>query len=125
MEVASIAFDKTFADEMMKNLAERVYQEEPSVDVRQGAHNLGATVVEIQRAILEERFKYAPNPLMRAAFFNGVIVMKTGRPWVDKMDKKKTKIDSLVATFNAVKMAMYFREENLFVDESYSPLLEM
>ncbi|MED4267343.1 terminase TerL endonuclease subunit [Priestia megaterium] len=117
LEVGSIAFDKTFAGDMMKNLAERVYQEEPSVEVRQGAHNLGATVVEIQRAILEGRFLYAPNPLMRASFLNGVIKMIGGRPWVEKVDPRRTKIDSLVATFNAVKMAMYFREEDKFIDD--------
>lgn len=125
LQVASIAFDKTFADEMMKNLAERVYQQEPSVPINQNAYNLGAPIVEVQRAILEGRFKYASNPLMRAAFLNGVVIMKNGKPFVVKVDKRKTKIDSLVATFNAVKMAMYFREENLFVDETYSPMFEI
>ncbi|MDN4492887.1 terminase TerL endonuclease subunit [Ureibacillus aquaedulcis] len=125
LEVASIAFDRTFATEMMDNLAERVYQEAPSVDVPQGPRVLGATVVDIQRAILDGRFKYAPNPLMRAAFLNGVVFMRGGRPWVDKTDKLRTKIDSLVATINAVKLAMMFREENRFYDEDFSHVVEL
>ncbi|MCM3411882.1 terminase TerL endonuclease subunit [Metabacillus litoralis] len=112
--VASVAFDDRYSYTLISRLLEELPMEVDAVKLQQDSRNLGDAVSYLQRIIYERKFHYAPNPLMEAAFLNGVIEFRQGKPWVQKNNKERNKIDNLFSTFNAIKVHKYFEQNHLY-----------
>ncbi|AIK49875.1 hypothetical protein [Bacillus anthracis] len=54
---------------------------------------------------------------MESAFINGLIEFRQGKPYIAKSDKHRNKIDNLFSSFNAIKVSMFFEQNNLYETE--------
>lgn len=115
--VASVAFDDRYSFTLIKRLIEELPMEIDPVKIQQDSRNLGDAISYLQRVIYEGNFYYAPNPLMEGAFVNGLIEFRMGKPYIQKSDKHRNKIDNLFSSFNAIKIHQYFEKEHLYESE--------
>ncbi|USK33524.1 terminase large subunit [Bacillus sp. F19] len=117
IHIASVAFDTKYSYTLIKRLIEEMPMEVDHTEIEQNSRNLGDAISTLQRIVYEGNFKYAPNPLMESAFVNGVIEFRQGKPYIQKSNKERNKIDNLFSTFNAMKISMYFEQNNLYETE--------
>ena len=54
---------------------------------------------------------------MESAFTNGFIEFRQGKPYIAKGNKERNKIDNLFSSFNAIKVSMFFEQNNLYEAE--------
>lgn len=117
ISVASVAFDDRYSFTLIKRLLEELPMEIDPIKIQQDSRNLGDSISYLQRIIYEGNFRYAPNPLMEAAFLNGVIEFRMGKPWIQKSSKERNKIDNLFSTFNCIKIHQYLEKNHLYEAE--------
>jgi phage terminase large subunit-like protein len=117
INIGSVAFDTKYSYTLIKRLLEELPMEIDPVKIEQDSRNLGDAISALQRIVYQEKFNYAPNPLMESAFVNGLIEFRLGKPYIQKSSKERNKIDNLFSTFNALKISMYFEQNNLYETE--------
>ncbi len=115
--IASVAYDTKYSYTLIKKLIEKLPMEEDPIKIEQNSRELGNVVSNLQRIIYEGKFRYAPNPLMESAFTNGLIEFRNGKVYISKGSKERNKIDNLFSSFNAMKVSMYFEQNNLYETE--------
>ncbi|MEJ9232224.1 terminase large subunit [Peribacillus butanolivorans] len=117
ISVASVAFDTKYSQQLMDKLITHLPMDIDPIKIEQNSRNLGNVISNLQRIVYEGSFRYAPNPLMESAFTNGLIEFRQGKPYITKGDKHRNKIDNLFSSFNAMKVSMYFEQNNIYETE--------
>ncbi|SEA91353.1 terminase TerL endonuclease subunit [Bacillus nitratireducens] len=117
IHVGSIAYDTKYSYTVMKRLKEELLMEVDPIKIEQSSRHLGDAISTLQRIVYNGSFFYAPNPLMESAFINGLIEFRQGKPYIAKSSKDRNKIDNLFSSFNAMKVSMFFEQNNLYETE--------
>jgi phage terminase large subunit-like protein len=117
INIGSVAFDTKYSYTLIKRLLDELPMEIHPKKVEQDSRNLGDAISTLQRIVYNGTFNYAPNPLMESAFTNGLIEFRQGKPYIQKSSKERNKIDNLFSTFNAMKISMYFEQNNFYETE--------
>jgi len=106
-DVRQIAFDPWRAQKTQQNL---MADSLPVVDFRQGFISMSPACDEVERAIVNGRFRHSNNPILKWNFDNVAVVRDAaGNRKFDK-SKSRDKIDGAVAALMAVRFAAIYQD---------------
>ena len=98
-----IAFDRTFAGELVQNLQD---EELTMVEFGQGFLSMAAPTAELLRLVLGGDIEFDADPVLRWAASNVVVKTDAAGNWKPDKENSAEKIDPIVAILNALGRAM-------------------
>lgn len=118
LKINTLCFDPANASKMMMDLETRGYK---CVEVYQSYRSLNEATAGFREQVFCKNVMYIHNPVLNFAVNNAMIRSNSGLIKIDK-DVSHKRIDPLVATLGAFKLAQYHEFEvnfNKFITDDY------